>query len=88
MGGRRERRHVHRVRSPERVHVRREREVEGFEGFDVGWDEKRGSGRTVVRHGMVGWSLGGGGRRGERKSSRRRDWIENEKIRMRYTTDD
>jgi hypothetical protein len=43
---------------------------------------------------MVGWTLGGGGggRRGSgrrRRSENRRDsWVESERVRMRFTTDD
>jgi hypothetical protein len=91
------------LRRPKRAHVRRERrgsvDYEGiFDGRSEGsWrDEKRrrrGS-RTVVRDGMVGWALGGGGggRRGSerrRRSENRRDsWVESERVRMRFTTDD
>jgi hypothetical protein len=91
------------LRRPKRVHVRRERrgsvDFEGsFDGrSERSWrDEKRRRGsRTVVRNGMVGWMLGGGGggrggsgRRRRRSENRRDSWVESERIRMRFTTDD
>lgn len=74
--------------------MRRERRGSGsFDDESEGWrDEKRRRrSRTgpVVRNGMMGWTFApsGGGRR--RSSSRRRDsWVESEKVRIRFTTDD
>jgi hypothetical protein len=83
------------IRRPKRAHVKRDRR-ESFDEYGVfdeeGWDEKRSrrGSRTVVKNGMVGWTFGGGGRKSgsRRNGSRRRDWVESETVRVRYTTDD
>ena len=75
--------------------MRRERRRSWDGSFDgrseSSWDAEKGRrSNMVVRDGMMGWSFGGGGSGGRRRSdNRRRDsWIGEERVRMRFTTDD
>ena len=83
------------VRRPRRAYVRRERR--GSYGGSSGgtWSDEKRTTRTrrksngmVVRNGVIGWAFGGGRGRRNRYGTRDRRWVEEERVEMRFTTDD
>ncbi len=73
------------LRRPSRAYMRPERRRSYDAESDGTWrDEKRRRSRKVVRNGVPGWNLWGGGRRSKR-SYGRRDYVEREEVRVRYS---